>query len=118
MSYIVKTTYDRPNLDVPWFTVDTEFMSDSDAQARSGIVMEFLNSKADIVTGTVQTSGDGLSWSYVQSFADEATYNTFKAEWDDLVANQLNGYTPSTEPAMVDWMTRHGCSHRTEYETI
>lgn len=118
MSYIVKTTYDRPNLDVPWFMVDTEFSPDADAFARQEIMMEFLNSKADIVTGTVQTSGDGLSWSYVQSFADEATYNAFKAEWDDLVANQLDGYTPSTEPVMIDWMERYGCSHRMEYETI
>jgi hypothetical protein len=118
MSYIVKVIYERPSLDVPWFTVDTDFLNDADTEARASIIMEFLNSKSDIVSGTIQTSDDGLTWAYVQTFADEATYNTFKAEWDDLVANSLDGISPSQEPPMVDWMTRHGCTHRTEYQTI
>ena len=118
MAYQAKVVYTRPSTDVEWFVFRTDLPTDQAAGDRMVKLLAFLDTKSSIITQKVEFSADNLQMSYIHEFEDEATYNTFKAEYDTFVAEQLDGIEPREENIFTTWLAETGCVVSNEFVTI
>lgn len=113
MAYEARVTQTRTNIDQVWYVFDTDVVTSSAHETRTNRQLQFIADEvaAGTLTHAIEFSDDHLSWSWVNTFADEATWEAFEIRYEAFVANTetgLSGIRWHEETEFVDWCTATG----------
>jgi len=119
MAYAARVEQTRTNTDQHWFIFDTDVVSNSATEARGAALKEFLDSKVadNTMVTTLEFSDDHLSWTWINTFPDEAAFNAFDVDWQAFKASSLDGIEPFEETVFTDWLTATGSTVTTTFVT-
>ena len=113
MAYEARVTQTRTDIDQVWYVFDTDVVTDSATDTRASKLKQFIADEvaAGTLTHAIEFADDHLSWSWVNTFADEATWEAFEIRYEAFVANTetgLSGIRWHTETTFVDWAAANG----------
>jgi hypothetical protein len=113
MAYEARITQTRTDIDQVWYVFDTDVVTNSAMDTRAARLLQFIADEvaAGTLTHAIEFSDDHLSWSWVNTFADEATWEAFEIRNAAFVANTetgLSGIAWHTETVFTDWCTATG----------
>lgn len=113
MAYEARITQTRTNIDQVWYVFDTDVVTNSATDIRAARLQQFIADEvaAGTLTHTIEFSDDHLSWTWVNTFADEATWEAFESRFEAFLANTETGASGirwHQETTFKDWCTANG----------
>jgi len=123
MSYEVRITQTRPNTDQDWYVFDPTVTTTPESIERGDRLEAWLDMKesAGVCTKSIEFAGDHLSWSWINTFADEAAFDAFNVEYDAFIEDTsvgLSGIAWRDEPIFVQWLADTDSTVSITYATI